>query len=106
MSAATTNSTLVAAGKQRLDRITLTNNAVTAKFFKVYDKDTAPTVGTDVPIATFGIAAGGTLNMSNLNLLVLLGLGFAITGAVPDADATAVVLNDVTGIIQHNSAAA
>lgn len=106
LSAATTNATLVAAGNQRLDRVALTNVALTARFLKVYDKATPPTVGTDVPVATWAIPAGGSLNLSNLQMYFSLGLGFALTGLVPDADVTALALNDVVGILQHNSAAA
>lgn len=105
-SAATTNSTLVAAGKRRLDRIALTNVAVAAKFIKFYDKATAPTVGTDVPIATFGIPASGNLHLTGLRVYTILGLGFAITGAAPDADTTATAVGDINGIIDTNSATA
>lgn len=102
-SAATTNSTLVFAGKRNLDRISLYNSTAAVKWFKVYDKATAPVVGTDVPIATLAIPANGALNLSNLKLQVALGLGFGITGAVADNDTTATAINDVVGIIDHTS---
>jgi len=99
MSAASTNSTLVKAGTSKLVGGILTNTSTSAKFFKIYAKATAPTVGTDVPVFTIPIPANGNISLGTVfdqyGLSVLLGLGYGITGAYADTDATAVAAGDV-----------
>jgi hypothetical protein len=71
------------------------NNGTTAAFLKVYDKSTAPTVGTDVPITTVCIPAGrGALGVS-APIKVSNGLSFVITANPTDSDTTAVAANQV-----------
>lgn len=98
--AAGTNSVLASAGKRKLECIILSNTTAATKYIKFYDKATAPVVGTDVPMFTLAIPASGILNLRKLSIWTLLGLGFAITGAVAEADVTAVVADDVVGFIQ------
>ena len=50
--AATTNATSVKATPGVVKRVIGTSKAATDRFLKFYDKATAPTVGTDVPIMT------------------------------------------------------
>lgn len=100
-SLATTNSTLARTGVSRLVGGTLFNTSAATKFFKLYAKATAPTVGTDVPILTIPIAPSGRVDLASVvgpsGLNVALGLGFGITGAVGDTDTTATAINDVIG---------
>ncbi len=110
ISANTTNSTLFKAGVVKLGRYHLSNNGTTIAYLKIYDKATAPTVGTDIPIITIGIPSGATYNGSSvvsgggwcsghLGLPILLGLGIGITSVASDADTTAVALNQVTVLL-------
>lgn len=102
LSAATTNATSVKNAAGNLYNIVLTNSSAAAKFFKLYDKATAPTVGTDTPKSTLVIPANGQLIVSNvIPDRFGTGIAYAITGAVADADATAVAANDVTGHITY-----
>ena len=89
LSAATTNSNLVRAGRTKLNQLAVTNSAGAAYYLKLYDKATAPTCGTDTPVATLGIAAGGAVIGSVPSLGFQNGLGFCITGAIANNDTTA-----------------
>lgn len=101
-SAATTNGNLVLTGTSGLQAFHATNIGATAAFVKLYNKATAPTVGTDVPemIIPVPAAAGGIPGVAQLNIghsghRFPLGLGIAITGAVADTDTTAVAAGQV-----------
>lgn len=100
---ASTNSTLARTGVARLVGGTLFNTSAATKYFKLYAKATAPTVGTDVPIMTIPIAPSGRVDLAQVigpsGLNIALGLGFGITGAVADADTTATAANDVIGAL-------
>jgi hypothetical protein len=100
-SAASTNSTLVQAGPRILAGFVATNTTTTAYYLKFYDKATAPTCNTDVPVFTIAVPsqpAGTTVGQISVwpyaGFAFLNGVGFCITGAAADADNT----NAATGI--------
>lgn len=96
ISAATTNATSVKASAGTIANIELTNTSASMKFFKLYNKASAPTVGTDTPILTLGIPANGSRSfVPPVEWRLATGIAYAITGAVPVSDTTAVALNDV-----------
>lgn len=96
ISAATTNATSVKASAGTIANIELTNNSASMKFFKLYNKASAPTVGTDTPILTLGIPANGVRSfVPPVEWRLATGIAYAITGAPAVADTTAVALNDV-----------
>lgn len=98
LSAATTNATSVKASAGTIHGFVLSNTSAAFKFFKVYAKASAPVVGTDTPIATWGIPPNGSVVFnSDVGMAVGTGIAYAITGASPDADATAVAVGDVVG---------
>ncbi len=95
-SAATTNSTLVMAGHRVLSGFVATNTTATVYYLKFYDKATAPTCNTDVPVFTIaipnqpaGTTAGQISAWPYAGIAFVNGLGFCITGAAADADNTA-----------------
>jgi len=93
LSAATTNSTNVKASPGTVFSVTAINTTATIYYLKLYDKATAPTCGTDTPVHTLPVpasatAAGLTVNPF-LGLNFTAGIGFCLTGAITDADATA-----------------
>jgi hypothetical protein len=101
-SAATTNGALILTGTSGLQAFYATNIGATAAFVKLYNKATAPTVGTDVPEMIITVPAAvagvpGTVEVSpGFNgYRFALGLGIAITGGVADADTTAVAAGQV-----------
>lgn len=96
ISAASTNATSVKASAGTIANIELTNNSASMKFFKLYNKASAPTVGTDTPILTLGIPANGVRSfVPPVEWRLATGIAYAITGAPAVADVTAVALNDV-----------
>ena len=103
MAAASTNATSVKASAGRVYEIHLCNASAALKFVKFYNKASAPTVSTDTPVATYPLAAnGGRLDIVSINgISFATGIAYAITGAVADADTTAVAANDVAGEILY-----
>ncbi len=101
-SAATTNATNAKNGAGTVYNVQLTNTGVAAVFFKFYNKASAPTVGTDVPVWTVAIPAGQSVNFTTTTgLAFATGISYAITNLVADSDTTAVLLNQVTGVIGY-----
>jgi hypothetical protein len=101
-SLATTNATSVKASVGNIYAGVLGNNGGTAAYFKIYNKASAPTVGTDTPIATILIPAGQTIpiNLGPGNGFST-GFAYAITGGAADTDTTAVAADQVTGFIAY-----
>lgn len=102
-SATSNTSTNVKASAGNLYSVVLSNTSASAKFFKFYNKATAPTVGTDTPIWTMLLPAGTTtvINLDMNPMRFATGIGYGITGAVADNDTTALVANDVVGILNY-----
>lgn len=96
-SAATTNATVVKATAGQLFEVTADNMTAAAKFLKLYRKATAPTVGTDVPILTIDIGANTHVarEFGAVGKKFLTGIVYALTGAQPVADTTALAAGDV-----------
>lgn len=91
----TTSGTNGAAGKAsagNLYEITVSNTSGATVYFKVYNKASAPTVGTDVPILTIPVAAGVTtfVNFPPIGKRFSTGISFATTGGLAATDTTAV----------------
>lgn len=93
---ASTNATSVTSVPTQLDGVELTNEAAYSVFFKIYDKATAPTVGTDVPIVTIPVAATSTV-VDNFDggLELVNGYAFAMTKLEADTDTTVLVAGDL-----------
>lgn len=96
-SAATTNATLVKSSAGTLFSILITSTSASVRYLKLYNKASAPTVGTDVPVITVTIPAGGTLTLDGGTLGVRFGtgIGLAITGAAADNDTTAIAAGEI-----------
>lgn len=112
---ADTNLTLVAAAAVvganatpvplNIHELLICNNTAAAKFIKFYDKATAPVIAADsalikmrliLPASACLVCSPGS-GWGNF----LLGIGYVITGAVGDTDATAVAANDVMMNIRY-----
>jgi hypothetical protein len=102
-SAASTNATSVKGSAGTLYGITCSNGGAAAAFVKLYNKATAPTVGTDTPVLTIPIPASGvtTLNLGELGHRFSTGIALAITNLVADSDATAVAANQVKVLLDY-----
>jgi len=98
LSAATTNATSVKTSAGRVHALVLSNASASVKYFKLYNKATAPTVGTDTPIMTVLIPAGQTIVpivAAGVGVYCSSGIAYALTGGIADTDATAVAAADV-----------
>lgn len=95
VAAATTNATSVKGSAGQLYGVDVYNNAAYPVYVKFYNKATAPTVGTDTVLRTFGVQAGvGRTRCFPDGIAFSLGIGLAITKGITDADTTAVALSD------------
>jgi hypothetical protein len=102
MSAATNNATLVKAGTSKVVGLMLSNSTASAQYVKLFDKATAPTVGTDVPKLTIQLPANGVVHVFPPDGIAFnLGLGYGIVTGVGDTDNTATAANAVTGSILY-----
>lgn len=101
-SAATTNATSVKATPGRIASAIFVNTSAAVKYIKLYNKATAPVVGTDVPIMTVAIPATSSVVLFiPCGIFFSAGIALAITGLGTDADVTAVALNDVIVNLQY-----
>jgi hypothetical protein len=101
-SAATTNGALILTGTSNVSSFYATNEGASVAYIKLYNKATAPTVGTDVPemILPVPAAVGGVPGVANPNigfhgLRFALGLGIAITRNAVFSDTTAIGAGEV-----------
>ena len=102
-SAAGTNAISVKAAPGRLYAYVLCNTAGSARYVRFFNLATIPVPGTS-PVAAGGIAvAAGSCQSfsSSIGLVFTAGIGFDITGAAGDADATAVAASDVSGFLGY-----
>ena len=105
VTAATTNAASVKTSAGRVYELTVSNPTATAAYVKLYDKASAPVVGTDVPIVTIPVpasAAGvGTVafDFGTIGKSFSTGIALAVTAAAIATDATA----SVAGIQVHGT---
>ena len=99
VSAATTNATSLKATAGTLYGGRACNTGAAVCFLKFYNKASAPTVGTDIPILVVGIPAGQSVDLgigNSIGVAFTLGIAYAITTGAADADTAAIALNQVT----------
>jgi hypothetical protein len=96
-SAATTNATSVKAGSGTVFGLAVTNTNAAARYLKLYNKASAPTVGTDIPVLTVVLAptSSQSISLGTLGFRFGTGIAFALTTGITDADAVAVGAGDV-----------
>lgn len=99
-SAATTNATSAKASAGDVHVIYASNTTAALKYLKLYNKASAPTVGTDTPVLTIPLAPSNNpvrLEFPN-TMYFSTGIAYALTGAAADADTTALAAGDVVGL--------
>jgi hypothetical protein len=89
---ASTNAAVVKASAGNLYEITAANPTATALFIKLYNKATAPTVGTDVPLMTLSVPATTCTNFE------FGALGKRFTSGIAIATTAAIIATD-TGVV-------
>lgn len=105
LTAATTNATSLKASAGKLFIAMLSNNATTARYVHLYNKASAPTVGTDSPAFTITLPPNTIAQPfvfdHDIGLAFTTGIAYSITAAAGDLDATVTAANDVTGVIGY-----
>lgn len=100
ISAASTNATSLKASAGTLYALYVGNTNAAARYFKLYNKASAPTVGTDTPVMTIMVPG----NTAGAGVVVPLGPGadfstgiaYATTTGAADSDTAAVAANEIT----------
>lgn len=98
--AATTNATSAKGTAGDLFAFEATNTTAALKFLKLYNKATAPVVGTDIPVMTIPLQPSNVPTVRSIppGYYFSAGIAYALTGAAADADATALAAGDVVGL--------
>lgn len=97
--AATTNATSAKGSAGRLYSIQGYNAAAAIRYLKLYNKATAPTVGTDTPVKTIALPAGAAFALDwPIGYSFATGIAYALTALGTDADTTALAAGDIIGL--------
>lgn len=98
VSAASTNATLVKNSAGQIYTVICTNVNASPRYLKLFDKSSAPTVGTDVPVQNYMIPANsnGFVIALPMPLQFTSGIGFAITTGIALTDSAAVAANEIS----------
>ncbi len=96
ISAATTNATSVKASAGTINTLSATNINAAARYLKLYDKASAPVVGTDTPAAVFLLKPGETtvIPCGPAGRGFSTGIAYALTTGLADADTGAVAVTE------------
>lgn len=74
----------------------ITNQATTVRFVKLFNSSSAPTLGSGTPVMTLGIPPGGGSNLSfPAGIAFASGIGITSSQLIADNDATVNATNDV-----------
>lgn len=98
-SAASTNATVAKASAGEVFMAVGYNANAAARYLKIYNKATAPTVGTDTPILTLPLVpqAGFAFDFPT-GFALATGISYALTTGAADADTGAVSAADILGL--------
>lgn len=97
--AASTNGTSVKVTAGDLFKISGYNASATARFLKLYNKASAPTVGSDTPIWTEYLLPTSRFSFSfEVPLYFSAGIAYALTVNAADADTTALTAADIVAL--------
>lgn len=96
-SAATTNATSLKVSAGSLFTVAASNAGAAVRYLKLYNKSSAPVVGTDIPVLIIPIAAGDITvrEFGRLGQRFSSGIALAITALMADTDATAIGAGEV-----------
>lgn len=96
-SAATTNATSVKNTVGTIFGLNAFNYTAATIYLKLYNKASAPTVGTDVPVMVVPLAADSrtTLDTGTLGMRLATGIAYCLVTGEPDTDTTAITAGAV-----------
>jgi hypothetical protein len=97
--AATTNGANIKASAGTVKGIQGYNAKASAVYLKLYNKASAPTVGTDTPVKTIYLPASAAFAFDfGTGVAFATGISIAMTGAGADADTTALASGDILAL--------
>lgn len=103
--AATTNATSLKSSPGQVGLVSLANINASPRYLHFYNKASAPTVGTDTPVATFIIPGNAAGAGNNLSIFVGLefstGIAFAVTTSIVAANSAVSSANEVNVMIGY-----
>lgn len=102
-SAATTNATSTKASAGTVWSILVSNTNAAKRYLKLYNKASAPTVGTDIPVLTIPIPADGIEQIDGGSNGIRFGTGiaWALTTGAADTDTGAVAAGEIKVAIAY-----
>ena len=96
ISAASLNPTLVKGSAGTIGSILVYNSSASVKYLKLYNKATAPTVGTDTAVLIIPCPPGlNSIKITGQGWRFATGIGFGVTGAYPNNDTTNIAANEI-----------
>jgi hypothetical protein len=96
LSAASTNATSAKGSAGQVGGWYLYNANAAVRYFKLYNKATSPTVGTDTPVMVIPIPPGSAANVEfGKGIAFATGIAFALTTGVANSDTGAVAANEI-----------
>jgi hypothetical protein len=105
ISATGVNATSLKGSSGNIGILHIVNGAATQRFFKLYNKASAPTVGTDVPLITITLAPASASNFTlpfGVGINFDVGIAYAILLGVADSSTTPfTVAGEVTAMIAY-----
>lgn len=97
--AASTNATSAKTSAGRLYSIQGYNAAATVRYLKLYNKSSAPTVGTDTPVKTLALPPGCAFAFDWSNgYSFSAGIAYALTTGSADSDTGSLTSGDILGL--------
>jgi hypothetical protein len=101
-SAATNNATSVKASAGRVYAVIATNNGAANRYLKLYNKASAPAPGSDTPVATYMLPAGGGIcRITDIGLVFSTGIAFAVVAGISATDNTSISASEVAVNIEY-----
>lgn len=102
VSTADTNAAVIKAGPGIVTGLVVTNSNAAPRYLKLYNKATAPTVGTDIPAFTFLIPTNLGVNIDMASgLYFSTGISMAITTGAADTDTGAAAVAEQIVSLQY-----
>ncbi len=95
---ADTNATLAKSTAGDIWTVCGFNAAVAVRYLKIYNKATAPVVGTDVPVVTLPLPPNATFNFELGGLYLATGIAYGMTTGAADNNTGALTAGDVLGL--------
>jgi len=97
VSAASTNAAAIKASAGRIFNINASNEHTVVQYLKIYNKSTAPTVGTDQPVLTIPLPASSRTEVAfgALGMQLSTGIAIAITALMPYTNTGVATVNAV-----------